>query len=184
MASRYLNSSRVASKTQQRARNYPHWPSVERFVAQVRQLEPLLVLLFGSVATGEFTQYSDADVLVIFQQSVPWEMVYACSDGFVQPVVKTWREIEAKVRSGEPFYCEIAEDALVLFDAGGVYEQLQRLTTISREYWGLERTSSGWRWTAGERTVTHPTADGSAARIREPNSEYKSPVADELPPVE
>jgi len=108
------------------------------------------VLLFGSAATGEFTQHSDADVLVVFEQPVSWEAVYACSDGIVQPIVKTWREVEANVRAGEPFYCEIAEDAQVLFDAGGVHKQLKRLTAISRQHWGLERTSSGWRWAAGK----------------------------------
>jgi hypothetical protein len=98
------------------------------------------------VATGEFTQHSDADVLVVFQQPVSWEAVYACSDGVVQPVVKTWSELEAKLKAGEPFYCEIAEDAQVLFDADGVYEQLKHLATIAREQWQLQRTTGGWRW--------------------------------------
>jgi len=62
---------------------------VECFVEQVRRLDPLLVLIFGSVVTGEFTQYSDGDVLVAFGHPVEWETVYACSDGVVQPVVKT-----------------------------------------------------------------------------------------------
>jgi len=184
MASRYLNSSRVASRTRQQSRNYPHWPSVERFVAQVRQLRPLLVLLFGSAATGEFTQHSDADVLVVFQQPVAWESVYACSDGIVQPIIKTWDEVEAKVRSGEPFYCEIVEDAAMLFDSGGVYEQLKRLAATSRQNWGLERTSSGWRWAAGEQAVTRQRASGSVAGIRESEPEYKSSVTDEQSPAE
>ena len=55
MAQKSSNSSRATW------RDYPHWSSVERFVEQVRRLDPLLVLLFGSVTTGEFTQYSDAD---------------------------------------------------------------------------------------------------------------------------
>ncbi len=128
-------------------------PSVERFVEQVRKLRPALVLLFGSVATGEFTQHSDADVLVVFQQPVSWEAVYACSDGVVQPVVKTWSELETKLKAGEPFYCEIAEDAQVLFDADGVYEQLKRLAATSRQDWGLKRTSSGWCWAGGKDAV-------------------------------
>lgn len=153
MASQFLNSSRVVSRTQQPSRNYPYRPSVERFVAQVRQLRPALVLLFGSVATGEFTQHSDADVLVVFQQPVSWEAVYACSDGIVQPVVKTWSELEAKLKAGEPFYCEIAEDAQVLFDAGDVYEQFRRLVATSRQDWGLKRTLSGWRWATGKEII-------------------------------
>ncbi len=146
MALPYSNSSRVVSEARQQSRNYPHWPSIEHFVAEVRRLRPLLVLLFGSVATGEFTQHSDADVLVVFQQPVSWDAVYACSDGIVQPIVKTWPEIEARIKAGEPFYCEIIEDGWVLFDAGDAYEQLQHLATIARQRWGLKRTASGWRW--------------------------------------
>jgi hypothetical protein len=53
MVYRSLNSSRAVW------RDCPHWPSVEHFVEQVRRLDLLLMLLFGSVVTGEFTQYGD-----------------------------------------------------------------------------------------------------------------------------
>jgi len=122
---------------------------VERFIEKVRRLDPLLVLLFGSVATGEFTQYSDADVLVLFERPVDWETVYACSDGVVQPVVKTRDELAAQIAAGEPFFCEIVEEGQVLFDAGGVYAWLCRSVAAARERWGLERTVDGWRWAAG-----------------------------------
>jgi predicted nucleotidyltransferase len=143
MAYRSLNSSRAVW------RDYPHWPSVEHFVEQIRRLDPLLVLLFGSVVTGEFTQYSDADVLVIFEHPVDWQMVYACSDGIVQPIVKTWDEMVAHLAAGEPFICEIIEDGQVLFGADSVYERLRRHVADAYERWGLERTSLGWRWAAG-----------------------------------
>lgn len=142
MAQRSLNSSKATW------REYPHWPSIERFVDRVKQLEPLLVLLFGSVATGEFTQHSDADVLVVFEHPVGWDTVYACSDGLVQPVVKTLDELTAQITAGEPFFCEIVEQGQMLFDADGVYEQLCRRVADARRRWGLERTPMGWRWTA------------------------------------
>lgn len=163
MALQCSNSSGAVSRPQAQS-NYPHWPSVERFVAQVCQLKPLLVLLFGSVATGEFTQHSDADVLVVFDRPVSWETVYACSDGFIQPVVKTWQEVEAKVKAGEPFYCEIVEDAWVLLDAAGIYEQLKHLVTLARQYWGLERTSRGWRWSGGQQTAVSERVGAPSAR--------------------
>ncbi len=143
MVQKFSNSSRAT------CHNYPHWSSVERFVEQVRRLDPLLVLLFGSVVTGEFTQYSDADVLVIFEHSQTWEAVYACSDGIVQPMVKTQDELIAQIAAGAPFLCEIVGEGQVLFDADGVYERLRRHVDDARERWGLERTSAGWRWDAG-----------------------------------
>jgi hypothetical protein len=121
---------------------------VEHFVEQVRRLDPLLVVLFGSVATGEFTQYSDADVLVIFEHPVEWEQVYACSDGIVQPMVKTWAELTGQIDTGEPFFCEIVEEGQPLFDIGGLYGSLRSHVTAARERWKLERTPVGWRWAA------------------------------------
>lgn len=129
--------------------NYPHWPSVEHFVANVSQLRPVLVLLFGSVAMGEFTQHSDADVLVVFTEPTSWEAVYACSDGIVQPLVKTWSELEAHIKAGEPFYCEIIEDGQVLFDASDFCDQLRRLAEVARQQRQMQRTArGGWRWIA------------------------------------
>ncbi len=128
--------------------DYPHRTSVARFVERVRQFDPLLVLLFGSVVTGEFTQYSDADVLVVFEHAVDWDTVYACSDGIVQPVVKTLDELTAQITAGEPFFCEIIEQGQTLFDAGGVHEQLRRRVAAARRQWGLEQTPEGWRWGA------------------------------------
>ncbi|RMF30658.1 MAG: nucleotidyltransferase domain-containing protein [Chloroflexi bacterium] len=129
-------------------RDYPHRSSVERFVERVRSLRPLLVLLFGSVATGDFTQHSDADVLVVFDHPVDWVTVYACSDGIVQPIVKTWQELTDQITAGEPFFCEIVEEGVVLFDDDDWYAQLRRHVAAARERWGLERTPDGWRWTA------------------------------------
>ena len=42
------------SKT--RYQHYPHRESIDRFVYQIAADGPLLVLLFGSVATGDFTE--------------------------------------------------------------------------------------------------------------------------------
>lgn len=140
MAQRSSNLSRATW------RDYPRWPSVERFVERVRRLDPLLVLVFGSVVTGEFTQYSDADVLVVFERPVSWDAVYACSDGIVQPVVKTRDELVAQIASGEPFLCEVIEEGKVLFNADGVYEHLRHCVTTARERHGIERTATGWRW--------------------------------------
>ena len=143
MAQRSSNSSNVTW------RDYPHRSSVKRFVEEVRRLDPLLVLLFGSLISGEFTQYSDADVLAVFEYPVDWETVYACSDGIVQPIVKTRDELAAQIGAGEPFFCEIVEQGQVLLDAGGIHEWLRRQVAVARDRWGLERTSGGWRWVGG-----------------------------------
>jgi predicted nucleotidyltransferase len=51
---------------------YPHFELIERFMERVQGLGPVLILLFGSGANGEFTQHSDADVLVVVAEPVDW----------------------------------------------------------------------------------------------------------------
>ena len=110
-------------------------------------MESVLILLFGSVAKGEFTQRSDADVLVVFAEPVGWLRVYACSDGRVQPVVKTVDELVDGLRCGEPFWCEIIEDGIVLYEKGDTWDRLRALVEEAKAEYGPERMRRGWRWT-------------------------------------
>lgn len=125
---------------------YAHWVSVERFVAGVRLLDPLLVLLFGSLARGEFTQHSDADILVITREPVDWLEVYEHSDGLVQPVVKSLMEMETRLAAGDPFLCEIIEDGVPLYEVEGTHARLRSCVQEAKARWGLERVPGGWRW--------------------------------------
>jgi len=120
---------------------------VQRFVkGVVTSLKPLLILLFGSVAKGEFTQESDADVLVVFDRPVDWLTVYAHSQGMVQPLVKTLDEVLAQIRQGEPFFIEIVEDGLALYDADEIHQRLMVEAAKAKREWGLTRTEDGWEW--------------------------------------
>ena len=103
---------------------YPYWPEVQRFMEGILRLKPVLVVLFGSVARGDFTQESDADVLVIFERPVDWATVYAYSQGMVQPLVKTVDEVLAQIRQGEPFFIEVVEEGKVLYEADRMHERL------------------------------------------------------------
>lgn len=54
---------------------YPNFELIERFRERVQGLGPVLILLFGSVGRGEFTQHSDANVLVVVAEPVEWVRV-------------------------------------------------------------------------------------------------------------
>jgi len=120
---------------------------VERFVQGVKALQPLLVLLFGSVAKGDFTQRSDADVLAVFAEPTDWLAVYSYSQGRVQPVVKTLDEMRAGLEAGEPFFFEMLEDGIILYDTEETHWRLVILAQEARQRWGLVRVKGGWRWT-------------------------------------
>ena len=112
----------------------------------MEKMGALLVLLFGSVANGDFTQNSDADVLVVFPKPVDWLEVYAYSDGLVQPLVKTLDTVINRVNQGDPFMCEIIEDGIPLSDKKDLYPKLQVAVKKAKKRWGLVRTPEGWKW--------------------------------------
>gem|GEM_PF-459856 len=137
-------SSRSSKKT---FRDFPRYREINTFVEKVKQREPVLAVLFGSVARGDFRLDSDADVLVVFSKPVELAQVYQDSDGTVQPVVKTLDQMDKFIREGEPFYIEMIEDGIPLYDSDGQYKKLSRLAREAKAAWGLKRTKGGWRWT-------------------------------------
>jgi hypothetical protein len=126
--------------------NYPHFDEVEAFLEGIKALKPKLVLLFGSVAKGDFTQYSDADVLVLFERPIDWLEVYQFSKGMVHPMVKTLQEVELRIHGGDTFFIEILRDGMVLFEEEGTYQKLLALAKEAERQYGLVRTEKGWRW--------------------------------------
>lgn len=119
------------------------------FLRKVRRLDPVLIILFGSVARGVSKAESDADILVLFERTRSWTEVYSLGRGIVQPVIKTAEEFSALLREGEPFAVEILEDGVLLYDADGYQTRFVAEATVARERHGLVRVEGGWRWNAG-----------------------------------
>jgi hypothetical protein len=124
---------------------YAAWGEVARFVADVETYSPLLVLLFGSLAREEYTQESDADVLVIFATPMDWQVVYGLSTGVVQPLVKELQEVLEKLHEGNTFFIEAFEDGVPLVDREGTYTRLRCEAESSVARFGLMREPGGWR---------------------------------------
>ncbi|MFN3477132.1 MAG: hypothetical protein ACK4Z6_06210 [Candidatus Methylomirabilales bacterium] len=96
----------------------------------VKALKPKLVLLFGSVAKGDFD----------------WLEVYRFSQGMVHPLVKTLSEVETRIRGGDTFFIEIIKDGVVLFEEEGTSRGLLGLAEEAERRYGLVRTERGWKW--------------------------------------
>ncbi len=141
---------RSSHSSKQTFRKYPHYQDVLAFVERVRRRNPVLVVLFGSVARGDFGRDSDADVLVVFDSPDRLESVYEDCDGGVHPVTKTLDQMDKFIREGEPFYIEMIEDGIPLYDSNGKYEKLSRLARDAKIAWGLKRIPNGWKWTNHE----------------------------------
>jgi predicted nucleotidyltransferase len=127
-------------------RDYPHLDELMTFVSGVEALKPQLILLFGSVATGECTQRGDTDVLVIFDRPTDWLDVYRFSQGIVQPIVRTVAEVENLIQAGEPFYIQAFLEGVFLAGDEQTYRRLRALVDEAISAHGIIRTKHGWRW--------------------------------------
>ena len=83
----------------------------------------LSIILFGSMAKGNYTRYSDHDLLILvsheelnfkdrlYEYSLP-------SDGWVEPLVYTREEVEFMLEGLHPLILDALKDGLVIYDRG------------------------------------------------------------------
>ena len=105
---------------------------IAKFVEKVGKMDSVMgVLLFGSVARGEYNEYSDIDVLVVTesQRSIDFKRVMDTAAGtktdsyllmerglpsLISPVVLSRKELG----SFRPFYLDFAEYGMILYERG------------------------------------------------------------------
>ena len=51
-------------------KRYPHRNELELFINRINKEDLKLILLYGSLAKGMYTQYSDIDVLCVFDKEL------------------------------------------------------------------------------------------------------------------
>ncbi len=111
----------------------------------------VLVLLFGSRATGDFLKDSDIDLLIVslnLQADARDRAFDFFSDKLpVQPFVITPTELEERIEKLDFLIFDAFEDGIVLYasmELNQVYEMLQ----ASKERFKLKRVTNGWRFDA------------------------------------
>ena len=99
---------------------YPHLNELETFLERIKEATPELILLFGSLSRGDYTQYSDIDVLCVFNQEFSsrkerFLKAYKYSDGLVQTKTLTLKELKNGLKEANSFLHAIFNDGLILF---------------------------------------------------------------------
>lgn len=133
-------------------KGYAHVVEVGRFVERtVRELRPLALILFGSLAKGDYHQYSDADFCVVLAKSPGsifegYDLVVACDpSGVVQPVVYGADQFRQMVRQANGLALEVIADGLFLAGDEAFRQEIERLAARLWQQLGIERTPTGWR---------------------------------------
>ena len=133
-------------------KHYAHTEAVGRFVERaVEELRPLALILFGSLAKGDYHQHSDADFCVVLPEtpSSPFEgydRVVACDpSGVIQPVVYGPNQFRRMVCQANGLALEIMADGRFLAGDETFREEIETLAVQTRDRLGIERTPTGWR---------------------------------------
>lgn len=135
-------------------KGYAHTEAVGRFVERaVRELRPLALILFGSLARGDHHRRSDADFCVVLAESPcsPFEgydRVVACDpSGVVQPVAYGADQFRRMVYEAYGLALEVMADGLFLAGDEIFRQEIEELAAHTRQRLSIERTPTGWRMT-------------------------------------
>jgi len=110
----------------ERLRELPRFSSLKSFIDAILKQKGdriLSIILFGSMAKGNYTKYSDYDILLIvsheelsfkdrlYEYSLP-------SNGWVEPFVYTQEEVKSMLSTFHPLILDSLKDGLVIYDEG------------------------------------------------------------------
>jgi hypothetical protein len=111
----------------------------------------LALILFGSLARGDFHRRSDADFCVVLAESPrsPFEgydRVVACDpSGVVQPLVYGADQFRRMMRQVNGLALEVMADGVFLAGDEAFRQEIEALAAHMRQRLGIERTPTGWR---------------------------------------
>jgi len=135
--------------------HYAHTEAVGRFIERVTQeLHPLALVLFGSLARGDYHQRSDADFCVVLPSPLRsifegYDRVVACDpSGIVQPLTYGPYQFRQMVRQANGLALEVMADGLFLAGDETFRQELEELAARTRQRLDIQRTPTGWRLAA------------------------------------
>lgn len=130
---------------------YAHTEAVGRFIERAaRELRPLALILFGSLARGDYHQHSDADFCLVLAEAPrsPFEgydqVVAYDPSGVVQPLVYGPEQFRQMVRQANGLALEVMADGLFLAGDETFRQEIVGLAARTWQRLGLERTLTGW----------------------------------------
>jgi predicted nucleotidyltransferase len=105
---------------EKKLRRYPHLNDLKVFLKRIQIENPEFILLFGSLAKGRFTQFSDIDVLCVFNVEFSdlqerFLHSYKYSDGIVQPKTLSYNEFKEGIIQGNSFLHSILKEGVILY---------------------------------------------------------------------
>jgi Nucleotidyltransferase domain len=112
------------------------------------------LILFGSLARGDYMEHSDADFCIVLRADP--ETPFAGFDravaldpsGAVQPLVYGARQFRRMMEQANGLALEVLADGVFLAGDEEFRKEIEALAASTRERLGIERTPGGWRITS------------------------------------
>ena len=125
--------------------DYPNLKAVENFVEKItRDMDPLIIIMFGALPRGDYTYNSDVDVLLVFDRMVTWNEVFSYGEGIVQPISKTRKDFESQLQKGNAFFIQILEEGIVLYSKENVLKEFKAIASKTIAKMKMTRVEKGW----------------------------------------
>lgn len=110
----------LINSLRKKLKRYPHLDELEDFLNRIDKDELKLIVLFGSLPKGTYTQHSDIDVLCVYDKEFKdlrerFLQSYQCSSGLVQPKTITFSEFKKSLLEGNSFLHHILEEGIILY---------------------------------------------------------------------
>lgn len=130
-----------------------HFRALEKFIRELKKNKSVLgVILFGSLAKGEFLPQSDIDILVIFKNRVKFlennlELRRMDNSGLIEPFGYGYEQVKIMLKEINPFIWDVFEEGLLIFvkDSKKI-KLLESLRDKVKHQFKVEKVSLGWRW--------------------------------------
>lgn len=116
----------------------------------IREVHPLALILFGSLAKGDHHEKSDADLCVILDCEAihplarPLPIEPCNPEGIAEAQAFGKAEFKNMLKDANGLALEIMHYGLLLAGDESFAAELEKLFEEVKEEWGLEKTPTGW----------------------------------------
>ena len=115
----------------------------------IEELKPSMVILFGSLATGECVQSSDADMVFIFEEDVEFiEMSNSIRSldpyGLIEPFPYSLEQFKRMLLDVNQMAVDAVAYGVVLYDSAGLADDIDRWMDDVRSSKSIEEGSNGY----------------------------------------
>ena len=136
---------KILNALQLRFPDYPHLSEIEKFVDSIcLEMAPKLIIMFGALPRNDYTFNSDVDVLLVFEESISWNEVFAFGNGVVQPISKTKEDFLAQLKKGNAFFIQILEEGIVLYSDRDCLKEFKIVAAKAINKMKMSRVERGW----------------------------------------